>query len=88
MPWTFLTTHGLVLVEIAEDPHQTMRAVAEKLGVSQRTVQAVVRDLVTEGYLTRTRTGRRNVYQVNRGGRMRHPAAQGRSIATLLRAFE
>jgi predicted transcriptional regulator len=88
MPWTFLTTHGLVLVEIAVDPHQTMRAVAEKLGISERTVQSVVHDLVTEGYVTRTRIGRRNAYQVNRGLRMRHPAFGGHSVATLLRAFE
>ncbi len=88
MPWTFLTTHALVLVEIADDPHQTMRAVAEKLGVSQRTVQVVVRDLVAEGYLTKTRVGRRNVYRIDRGRRLRHPAAQDHSIAALLRAFE
>lgn len=88
MPWTFLTTHGLVLVEIADDPHQTMRALAEKLGVSERTVQSVVRDLVAEGYLTRTRVGRRNAYRINRARRMRHPAFGGHSIATLLRAFE
>lgn len=88
MPWTFLTTHALVLVEIADDSHQTMRAVAEKLGVSQRTVQVVVRDLVAEGYLTKTRVGRRNVYRIDRGRRLRHPAAQGHSIAALLRVFE
>jgi predicted transcriptional regulator len=88
MPWTFLTTHGLVLVEIAEDPHQTMRAVAEKLGVSERTVQSAVRDLVAEGYLTRTRVGRRNAYRIHRAQRMRHPAVGGHSVAALLRAFE
>jgi DNA-binding MarR family transcriptional regulator len=88
MPWTFLTTHAVVLVEIAEDPHRTMRALAEKLGVSERTVQSVVRDLVAAGYLSRTRVGRRNAYRINRGRRMRHPAFQEHSIAALLRAFE
>jgi DNA-binding MarR family transcriptional regulator len=88
MPWTFLTTHALVLVEIADDPHRTMRALAEKLMVSERTVQSVVRDLVAAGYVIRTRVGRRNAYRVNRGRRMRHPAVEGHSVAALLRAFE
>jgi DNA-binding MarR family transcriptional regulator len=87
MGWTFVTTHALVLVEIAGDPHQTMRSLSEKLGVSERTVQSVVRQLVQEGYLTRTRSGRRNVYGINRARRMRHPAMQQHTIAALLEAL-
>jgi DNA-binding MarR family transcriptional regulator len=88
MGWTFLTTHALVLVEIAENPQQTMRAIAEKLRRSERTIQSVIRDLVAEGYLTRARIGRRNVYRINRERKLRHPAIQGHSVAALLRAFE
>jgi DNA-binding MarR family transcriptional regulator len=87
MGWTLLTTHGLVLVEIAGDPQQTMRSLAEKLGVSERTVQSVIRDLVAAGYLTRQRSGRRNVYSVDPARRMRHPVIQGHTIAALLRAL-
>jgi DNA-binding MarR family transcriptional regulator len=87
MGWTLLTTHGLVLVEIAGNPQQTMRSLAEKLGVSERTVQSVIHDLVAEGYVTRERMGRHNVYRVNRAERMRHPVVQGHTIAALLRAL-
>jgi DNA-binding MarR family transcriptional regulator len=87
MGWTFLTTHGLVLVEIAGDPQQTMRALAEKLGVSERTVQSVIRDLVAEGYVTRMRIGRRNVYRVDPTRPMRHPVAARHDVAALLRAL-
>ncbi|MGZ6299855.1 MAG: MarR family transcriptional regulator [Candidatus Limnocylindria bacterium] len=87
MGWTFVTTHGLVLVEIAVNPRQTMRSLSEKLRVSERTVQSVIRDLVAEGYLTRTRSGRQNVYSVDRARRLRHPAVERHTVAELLRAL-
>lgn len=87
MGWTFLTTHGLVLVEIAGDPGQTMRSLAEKLGVSERTVQSVIRDLAAEGYVTRSRVGRHNRYSVDLNRHMRHPLVQERTIEALLRAL-
>ena len=87
MGWTFLTTHALVLVEIAGDPGQTMRSLAEKLGVSERTVQSVIHDLAAEGYLTRSRVGRHNRYSLNLDRRMRHPLVQGHRVDALLRAL-
>lgn len=87
MGWTFLTTHGLVLVELAVNPRQTMRSLAEKVVVSERTIQYVIRDLVAEGYVIRTRKGRRNEYSINRSARMRHPAVQQYSVAELLQAL-
>ena len=87
MGWTFLTTHGLVLVEIAGDPQQTMRSRAEKLGVTERTVQSVIHDLVAEGYVTRVRIGRRNVYRVDPTRPMRHPVAAEHDVAALLQAL-
>lgn len=87
MGWTFLTTHGLVLVEIVGDPRQTMRALGEKLGITERTVQTVIHDLVAEGYVTRERIGRRNVYRVDPTRPMRHPVAAGHDVAALLRAL-
>ena len=73
MGWTLLTTHGLVLVQIAGNPQETMRSLAEKLGVSERTVQSVIHDLIADGYVTRERIGRHNAYRINRARRMRHP---------------
>lgn len=87
MGWLFLSTHGLVLVAIAGDPGQTMRSLAETLGVSERTVQSVVHDLVAEGYVTRVRVGRRNVYHVDPTRPMRHRAMGQHDIAGLLRAL-
>lgn len=82
--WTLLTGHGHVLVEIARSPKARMRDIAEVVGLTERTVQAIVADLEAAGYLTRTRSGRRNLYQVNRESLFRHSAQEGLRVGPFL----
>ncbi|WP_046775790.1 helix-turn-helix transcriptional regulator [Streptomyces yangpuensis] len=82
--WTFLTNHARVLVAIARDPGARLRDIAADCDLTERTVQGIVTDLQTDGYLTRTRDGRRNRYAIAPGARFRHPAEAGREIAGLL----
>ncbi|MFB8393477.1 helix-turn-helix transcriptional regulator [Streptomyces yangpuensis] len=82
--WTFLTNHARVLIAIARDPGARLRDIAADCDLTERTVQAIVTDLQTDGYLTRTRDGRRNRYAIAPGARFRHPAEAGREIAGLL----
>ncbi|WP_351224907.1 helix-turn-helix domain-containing protein [Streptomyces sp. NPDC002133] len=82
--WTFLTNHTRVLSAIARDPWVRIRDLASMLQLTERTVQALVADLEEAGYLTHTREGRRNKYQVITGGKFRHPAEADREIASLL----
>jgi predicted transcriptional regulator of viral defense system len=83
-PWTLLTGHGHVLVEIARNPEARIRDVSPVVGLTERTVQAIVADLEAAGYLTRTRTGRRVVYTVNRDCLFRHSAQEGLRVGPLL----
>src|ERR1700726_3139092 len=82
--WTLLTGHGHVLVEIARDPKARIRDISAAVGLTDRTVQAIVTDLETAGYLTRTRTGRRTRYTVNHNSVFRHPAQEGHRIGPFL----
>jgi len=82
--WTLLTGHGHVLVEIARDPTARMRDIAAAAGVTERTAQAIVADLEAAGYITRTRTGRRVRYTVNRDSLFRHPAQEGHRVGPFL----
>jgi DNA-binding IclR family transcriptional regulator len=82
--WTLLTGHGHVLIEIARDPGARIRDISTAVGLTERTVQAIVADLETAGYLTRTRTGRRTRYTINHDSLFRHPAQQGLRIGPLL----
>ena len=82
--WTLLTGHGHVLVEIARNPQARIRDISPVVGLTERSVQAIVADLEATGYLTRTRTGRRVVYTVNRDRLFRHSAQDGHRIGPFL----
>ena len=82
--WTMLTGHGHVLVEIARNPDARIRDISAAAGITERTVQAIVADLETAGYITRHRTGRRTTYTVNPDRPFRHTAQEGLRIGPLL----
>jgi len=85
--WTFLTNHAHVLLALARDPHARLRDVAALVRITERSVQAIVADLEAEGYLTRARVGRRNVYRLHPQRRFRHPAESRHRIGELLALF-
>src|SRR6202161_3734372 len=82
--WTLLTGHGHVLVEIARDPEARIRDISATVGLTERTVQAIVADLEAAGYLTRTRAGRRTRYTINPDSQFRHRAQKGLPVGPLL----
>ncbi|MCL4423228.1 MAG: winged helix-turn-helix transcriptional regulator [Actinobacteria bacterium] len=82
--WTFLTNHGHVLICIASDPGIRGRDIAARVGITERATQAIIADLVGEGYVKRTRIGRRNHYEINADRPLRHPVEQPHSIGELL----
>jgi len=82
--WTLLTGHGHVLVEIARNPEARIRDLSAVVGLTERTVQAIVADLEAAGYLSRARTGRRNLYTVNAESLFRHGAQDGHRVGPFL----
>ena len=83
-PWTFLTNHAVVLMYVARNPDARLRDIAAHAGITERAVQQIVRDLVEAGYMTSTRVGRRNTYQVHDTAPMRHPTQRHRDVGALL----
>jgi DNA-binding IclR family transcriptional regulator len=82
--WTFLTNHAIVLLCLATDPGQRLRDVSAAVGITERAVQRIVADLEQAGYLTRTRVGRRNQYELHADLPMRHPAQRHRQVGDLI----
>jgi hypothetical protein len=82
--WTFLTNHAHVLICIAQDPGIRGRDIADRVGITERAAQGIVSDLVKEGYVTRTRIGRRNQYEVHPDLPLRHPVEQDHKVEELL----
>jgi hypothetical protein len=83
--WTFLTNYGHVLVCVARDPEARLRDISEQVGITERAAQRIVADLVAEGYLRRSRVGRRNRYEVDPRRPLRHPVESGSEVGALLR---
>jgi predicted transcriptional regulator len=82
--WTFLTNHAHVLFCIAQDPEVRLRDVASRVGITERAVQRIVTDLEGAGYLTVTKEGRRNRYQVGYDLPLRHPIERHRTVKELI----
>lgn len=85
--WTFLTNHAHVLLCIARDQGVRLRDIADHVGITERAAQGIVSDLVDGGYVTRTREGRRNTYQIISDGHFRHPLEDEHEIGVLLSAL-
>ena len=71
--WSFLTNHARVLLCIARDPSSRLRDISEEVGITERAAHRIVDELVSGGYLSRERSGRRNHYTVHR-----HPPVHDR----------
>ncbi len=82
--WTFLTNHAHVLLCLARDPEARMRDVADAVGITERAAQRIVADLEEGGYLTRTRDGRRNRYEIHPDVPLRHPVERDHDIGEIL----
>jgi hypothetical protein len=82
--WVFLTNHANVLLCVARDPRSRARDIAEEVGITERATQRILADLIADGYVNRTKVGRRNHYEINPRGHLRHPVFRDLSIGTLL----
>ena len=85
--WTFLTSHGSVLLEVAQAPDATVREIAERSELTERQAHRVLADLVEGGYIERHRHGRRNHYRVDDSQPLRRPGVADRRVAELLQAL-
>jgi hypothetical protein len=76
-----------VLEAIAHDPTIRLRDIAADGGITERTAAQIVNDLEEAGYLTKTRDGRRNRYQVHQDLPLRHPRHRHRhhTVGELIR---
>jgi DNA-binding MarR family transcriptional regulator len=82
--WTFLTNHAHVVAVLDRDPASRLRDVAERVGITERAVSRILAELAAAGVVRRERRGRRNVYSIRRGARLRHPLESHRTVGDLL----
>ena len=66
------------------NPTARLRDVADTVGITERATQRIVSDLAEAGYVSKTREGRRNRYEINSTRPMRHPSHFDHEIGELL----
>ena len=70
--WTLFSNHGHVLVCLIRDSESRLRDVAADVGITERAVQKIVRDLQEGGMVSVTKNGRRNQYRIHSKKSLRH----------------
>ncbi|PJZ80796.1 MarR family transcriptional regulator [Leptospira meyeri] len=83
--WNFLSNHAHVLICLSKDPEIRLKDVATLVGITERAVQAIVKDLVEAKILEKSKDGRRNQYIIQTEQKLRHPLEANHSILELLR---
>jgi len=85
--FTFLTNHAFVLIHITRNPRATLREIARKTKLTERTVYKIVGDLERAGYIVKQRCGRRNSYSVNEHVLLGHRLFGSLTVAQLADAL-
>lgn len=85
--WTFFTNHAHVFFCLAADPDLRIRDLALRVGITERAVQRILRELAADGYLRVSREGRRNRYLLEMKRSLRHPVEQRHTVRGLLEFF-
>lgn len=86
--WRFLTNYAHVLTAVGANPNLRLRDIAATVGVTERTAVQIVNDLEQAGYLTKTRNGRRNTYEIHDELPLRHPRHRHHTVGDLIRFLQ
>ncbi len=82
--WTIFSNHGHVLVCLANNNEARLRDVAAEVGITERAVQNILRELQGSGLVQVTKHGRCNHYQINTRKSLRHPLESHVTVGRLL----
>jgi hypothetical protein len=82
--WTFLSNYGHVLVCLARNRDVRLRDVAEEVGITERAVQKIVRDLQSADFVVVSKHGRCNRYRINKRKTLRHELEAHCTVGKLL----
>ena len=82
--WTFFSNYGHVLVCLSRNNKARLRDVALEVGITERAVQKIVRDMQDAGFITVSKQGRCNRYRLNKRKSLRHGLESHCNIGKLL----
>lgn len=83
--WTVFSNHGHVLLFLAGNPEARLRDVAENVGITERAVQKIVKDLQDSKVISVHKHGRRNRYRINGRKPLRHELEAHKTVGNLIK---
>ncbi|MDP9374430.1 MAG: helix-turn-helix domain-containing protein [Chloroflexota bacterium] len=84
--WSLFSSHGLSLFQAAANPAVTQRELSDALGLTERQVGRIVKDLRQADVLRVERRGRQNCYVVNPDAPLRHPTLAHIPLGSIIAA--
>jgi biotin operon repressor len=82
--WSLLSAQGRVLFYIALCPVCSVQEIAIALGLTERAVWGIIRELRRKDMLVMQRENRRHRYSVNLDAELLHPTIQGLTLRPVL----
>jgi biotin operon repressor len=82
--WSLLSPQGRVLFYVAACPDSPVDDIARNLGLTERAIWGVVRDLRRRGMIHLRKRGRRHYYLVNLDAPLLHPTIRGLTLRPIL----
>jgi hypothetical protein len=82
--WSLLSAQGKLLFHVALCPRCSVQEAAAALGLTERAVWGIVRDLRQHDMLLLSRDKRRHRYSVNLDAPLLHPTIQGLTLRPVL----
>ena len=67
-----LTNHGMVLLYLAEHPDARIHEIATEVAITERRVADIIKQLREAGFISLSRVGRRNTYEVKGQATLQH----------------
>lgn len=86
--WSLLTNHARLLLAIESEPGLRLRDMAQRLGLTEKGISVILRDLREAGYVTGRREGRRVYYSVVPSRPLRSEIVSHQTVGELLRLLE
>lgn len=85
--WTFLSHHAHVLLALSENSSLTIEEIARVAGLTTRSIVNVLKDLEDGGYLSKSKEGRNNHYEINLKANLRHSTSGNHTVGELIKAL-
>lgn len=82
--FTFLTNYTHVLVCLKKENTITVRELSLKIGITERSVQRIISELLESDVISRTKIGRNNTYKINNDHTLHHPLESNHTVEELL----